>query len=861
MPLVAHSSECSGDGCETPDLSVIWILLCSFLIMSMQLGFAMLEVGSVREAHRLTVLAKNILDSALATIAFAAYNEWHPNDLTHGKDGFPLHHLLIFHSAFCATSVTITSGAMAERTHMLAYLGHAVVMAGVIYPTVARGVWCRDGVLSPQFNGRFHSGFHFHDFAGGGVVHFVGGSAALAGNILLGRRIMQPQTLEVMPGAFESNFKQHPDTLDTQDLEEMTAEQLPLKPQGGWPRRFDSPHADQVEFQGIAYLQVMGMFVLWVGWYAFNSGSTLSMQGSDDKLAALLAWNTSMAAVGGCCGAFVFCMLFRSQLEVNLLVNGTVSGLVAITSCCDVATSRSSLCIGGVAGLFVHPSTCWLIKQLHLDDPVDAISVHWGAGLLGLISGALCKPDCQYFTQILGDHRQEQLRFCTDDWDMSRQLLAQVWGSLIIFCWTVGISGMMWSFFALSECIRSLEVEHIEKAIHLLGELAAPHAVEETQAQFKAVVSRSTIVRKILRKHGWTPVGWQAGMPQSLWALRRKLQVAQSQCAETALENKIARIFLPLASLLHRCALVREVAFLRLRISPAHELSGLGAASADGGKIALVIQRAVLHINRKNNQNMVHSPLRREVQELSMAVQSQEVLLQALTRSGRFRSGVAQWREKRRSLQSVKELQDQHPSSQGNSGEEAGPTDEPQIVVYPSVRESTSDLSSGSISDLRPVADQPQSIDDLGRLLLRSMPPNFPRSVSSQSTDRTVSDGSAGILSPSSNLADTPPPSMIGRGSQSRRSRRRSYAGSSAGDIGSDVAAQLMTVLEAQQQLWMTLQSATPTSVSVGSRTPDTPQQRVQHQAPELHRLQAALQLLPPASTHRAVPQMTTRAI
>jgi len=288
----------------------------------------------------------------------------------------------------------------------------------------------------------------------------------------------------------------------------------------------------------------------------------------------------------------------------------------------------------------------------------------------------------------------------------------------------------------------------------------------------------------------------------------------------------------------------------------------------------LAMQHAVMLLTVKNRQQMVHSPLRREVQELSLTVQSQEVLLTALARSGRFRSGVAQWRDKRRSLQSVQEQQEQARPGHDHRGEEPRPTEEPQIVVVTAARESSGDLSSGSLSDLRPISERPN--DELGRLLLRSLPPNFQPSISSRSTDRTVSDRSAGLLTPNSNTVDTPPPSILGRQSQSRRGRRLgidplSSARGSGGDLGADVATQLLTVLQAQHQLWTTLQSATPTSGSVGSRTPDTlvhhprtPDTPLQHQAPELQRLQAALQLMHPAAPsppQATAEQMTMRAI
>ena len=149
-------------------LTVAWILISTFLVVSMQLGFAMLEVGSVREVHRMTVLAKNILDSCVSCVAFWAFCTLSQPSIVY-HDGYAQQHLLIFHWAFCATCVTICSGAMAERTHMLAYLTFTALMGGVIYPIVAESAW-GSGLLQSQFHDRFHEGYSYHDFAGSGVV-------------------------------------------------------------------------------------------------------------------------------------------------------------------------------------------------------------------------------------------------------------------------------------------------------------------------------------------------------------------------------------------------------------------------------------------------------------------------------------------------------------------------------------------------------------------------------------------------------------------------------------------------------------------------------------------------------------------
>jgi len=203
-------APCTGPDC--PSLAVLtanldtaggletsWLLLCTFLVISMQLGFAMLEVGSVREAHRMTVLAKNVLDSAVSCLVFAVASGrglWE-SSLVLDADGFKMYDMQLYHWAFCATCVTICSGSMAERTHIIGYLTHASLMAGLIFPPIAEAVWGRDtGFMRKVMMDIMQKDYYYHDCAGSGVVHLVGGTAALAGNLLLGRRIMRSDEAE-----------------------------------------------------------------------------------------------------------------------------------------------------------------------------------------------------------------------------------------------------------------------------------------------------------------------------------------------------------------------------------------------------------------------------------------------------------------------------------------------------------------------------------------------------------------------------------------------------------------------------------------------------------------------------------------
>merc|ERR1719247_1186566 len=231
-----------------------WILLCTFLVVSMQLGFAMLEVGNCREAHRMTVLAKNVLDSCVTVLGFWLYCEWSSPGLVQNRQGLMENHLVLFHSAFCANAVTICSGAMAERTHMVAYLLFAVFTSFVIYPPIALGAWGKEGFLSSEFHSKFHSGYDYHDFAGSGVVHVVGGCSALVGIMLLGRRIMKSKedfdTAETCLDFEDDDFSPEvPYTIEEEHSpregehapEALVARATPET----WQRRFDDAERDE----------------------------------------------------------------------------------------------------------------------------------------------------------------------------------------------------------------------------------------------------------------------------------------------------------------------------------------------------------------------------------------------------------------------------------------------------------------------------------------------------------------------------------------------------------------------------------------------------------------------------------------
>ncbi|CAE7309087.1 AMT1-4 [Symbiodinium natans] len=682
-------------------LQSLWLLLCTFLVVSMQLGFAMLEVGGVREAHRMTVLAKNVMDSVVTCLVFAGTVRFLHLSLVLGPDGHVMFEKELSNWAFSATCATICSGSMAERAHMVAYLVHAGVIGVLVYPILAEGAWGQDTnfFFHKELHGRFQKNVDYHDCAGSGVVgilsilpllsevkfgHLIAARDAkqkregdrfpkippigalcllLVAELCSGAAFLNPSDKQARraigevvraqknaEGGFEETVNGILRLLESKDVHELAkllasvgglaamlcmsamsggdaggvgigirAAVAPLRPlltahrfwgvlavaalfvlgnwtalttlvkkpavwgclanfgalaravgfaaaagvedsgslstwamlsaatciarisrmivheqlapavwmaswwsksrvsveplvlttfcleawclavlllillrrprklvillavtypcvalaqgapasqpfeafvvpalqrgpavmavtsallifMGGfptmlcslvliqvlyfihgldnaklcslewwvrgtggqhaagkaslqselkvlsrdgvqvdnWARRYDDEARDKLEFQACSYLQVMGMFTLWVGWYGFNAGSVLGTNHHYEHAAALVSWNTTLAASAAGLGACLYLYGFHLNLDVGFLCNGVLSGMVAITASCDVATPAASAVIGLLSGLLVYPTCSRLMRWAQVDDPVDAVSVHAG---------------------------------------------------------------------------------------------------------------------------------------------------------------------------------------------------------------------------------------------------------------------------------------------------------------------------------------------------------------------------------------------------------------------------------------------------------------------------------------------------
>ncbi len=340
-------------------LNYVWTLIAAALVFFMQAGFALVETGFTRAKNAVNIMFKNLIDFAVGSLAFwaigfglmfgATAGGWvgtsgfFLSDYVHGQDPWVLA-FWMFQVVFCATSATIVSGAMAERTKFVAYLIYSFVISAFIYPIFGSWVW----------GGLFHGkgwleSFGFIDFAGSTVVHSVGGWASLAGAIALGPRV----------GKYDAQGRPMA----------IPGHNLPLA--------------------------TLGVFILWIGWFGFNPGSTTA--GIKD-----IAWifvNTNLAAAAGVVGALATIWSITKKPDLAMTLNGALAGLVGITAPCNIVSPTSAVAIGFIAGILVVLSVV-AIDRAGVDDPVGAISVHGVCGVWGTLSAALFHIDGFSWSQL-----------------------------------------------------------------------------------------------------------------------------------------------------------------------------------------------------------------------------------------------------------------------------------------------------------------------------------------------------------------------------------------------------------------------------------------------------------------------------
>ena len=350
-------------------IDTFYFLMSGALVMWMAAGFAMLEAGLVRSKNTVEILTKNVALYSIACIMymFVGYNIMY-GDGVNGfipglgfllgpdnavddvlKSGGEIYYSglsdFFFQVVFVATAMSIVSGAVAERMKLWSFLVFSVVLTGFIYPV--EGYW--------KWGGGFLEGLGFLDFAGSGVVHLCGASAAIAGVLLLGARRGKYTggRVNAIPGA-----------------------NLPLA--------------------------TLGTFILWLGWFGFNGGSELKISNIEEANAVSMIFvNTNMAAAGGLVAALLLSQFWFGKADLTMALNGALAGLVAITAEPLAPTPLAATIVGVIGGLIVVPSIVFIDKA-RIDDPVGAISVHGVVGTWGLIAVAFTNPEGSLIAQLTG---------------------------------------------------------------------------------------------------------------------------------------------------------------------------------------------------------------------------------------------------------------------------------------------------------------------------------------------------------------------------------------------------------------------------------------------------------------------------
>ena len=339
-------------------------LICGFLVMFMAAGFAMLESGMVTSKSVSVICAKNIGLYSIAGIMFwlfgynlaygipeggyiGTFTPW--SDASAIDTGYADGSDWFFQMVFCATTVSICSGAMAERIKLWPFFLFAAILAGVIYPIV----------MGWQWGGGWLAELGFSDFAGSTLVHSTGGAAALAGIMLLGARY----------GRFDSKG-------EAKAIKPFAASSIPLV--------------------------TVGVFILWLGWFGFNGGSQLAIGTFDDAVAVSSIFiNTNLAACGGVMAAAIITRLMFGKTDVIQMLNGAIGGLVAVTAEPLAPSPLAAIFIGAVGGLIVVFGTK-LLFSFKLDDVVGAIPAHMFAGIWGTLAVPLTNADASFSAQLIG---------------------------------------------------------------------------------------------------------------------------------------------------------------------------------------------------------------------------------------------------------------------------------------------------------------------------------------------------------------------------------------------------------------------------------------------------------------------------
>ncbi|MBD3754125.1 MAG: ammonium transporter [Gammaproteobacteria bacterium] len=383
-------------------MDTFYFLMSGALVMWMAAGFAMLEAGLVRAKNTTEILAKNVGLFAIASIMYmlVGYNIMYGDSInsyipgisfllggdnavadvlaSNGETYYSSMSDFFFQVVFVATAMSVVSGAVAERMKLMSFFVFAIVMTGFIYPV--EGFW--------KWGGGFLDELGFLDFAGSGIVHMTGAAAALAGVMVLGAR----------KGKYGPNG----------EVRAIPGANMPLA--------------------------ALGTFILWLGWFGFNGGSELKISNIEEANAvAMIFVNTNMAAAGGVIGALLISKILFGKVDLSMILNGALAGLVAITAEPLTPTPLAATLIGFVGGMIVVFAILAMDNKLKIDDPVGAISVHGIVGIWGLIAVTFTNADASLISQLIG--------------------------TAVIFAWVFITSYIVWSIIKAVMGVRVSEEE------------------------------------------------------------------------------------------------------------------------------------------------------------------------------------------------------------------------------------------------------------------------------------------------------------------------------------------------------------------------------------------------------------------
>ncbi len=365
MSSMAHAQTTADDAMFV--VNNTWMMVATFLVFIMHLGFATLEAGLVQAKNTVNILFKNVMIVAIGLLTYAiiGFNLMYPGEFSIGQffgfagfgisapegaaglidyagGGYSYWTDFLFQGMFAATGATIVSGAVAGRIKLNSFLVFTVVFVGLVYPWV--GSW--------KWGGGWLDQMGFYDFAGSTLVHSVGGWAALAGALLLGPRI----------GKYYGN-----------EVRAIPGSNMPLA--------------------------TVGVFLLWMGWFGFNGGSVLS---ADPGPVSFTLVTTCLAASAGIVAAYFTSNIVQKKPDLSMALNGALAGLVGITAGADSVSVMSAVIIGLVAGALVVLAVITIDTRLKIDDPVGAISVHLVCGMWGTLAVGIFSPDHSVVTQLIG---------------------------------------------------------------------------------------------------------------------------------------------------------------------------------------------------------------------------------------------------------------------------------------------------------------------------------------------------------------------------------------------------------------------------------------------------------------------------